>query len=173
MSRGFLLARVKHSNVRYWHLAGNVRFGLSADVRTRNMLDLKREKVLACPVKHAPATPYTHNELLQNSVLAEYYGGWRGQNSTIMHRPNCFLGAIARAPRRPVIAVSKQQPMQFGLRSRSSRSCCYWALASRLTNSVSTIRIFRRSTRASNIRSKKGASREYKEANSWDERADS
>ena len=38
--------------------------------------------------------------------------------STTMHRPNCFLGAIARAPRRSVIAVSKQQPMQFGLRSR-------------------------------------------------------
>ena len=82
-------------------------------------------------------------------------------------------GAIARAARRSVIAVSKQRPMQFGLRSRSSRSCCYWALASRLTNSVSTIRIFRHFTRASNIRSKKGASREYKEANSWDERADS
>jgi hypothetical protein len=36
------------------------------------MLDLNRKKVLACPVKHALGTPYTHNELFQNSVLAEY-----------------------------------------------------------------------------------------------------
>ena len=32
------------------------------------MLDLNREKVLACPVKHASGTPYTHNEFPQNSV---------------------------------------------------------------------------------------------------------
>src|SRR6476620_9707111 len=56
-----------------------------------------------------------------------------------------------------------------------SRNCpkrCYSARASRLTNGVSATRTFKHSTRASNIHSKKGVLREYKEASSRDERTD-
>ncbi len=36
-------------------------------------------KALACPVNQALETPYTYDELIQNSVLAEYSGGCSGQ----------------------------------------------------------------------------------------------
>ena len=48
----------------------NVHFGPPAHPH-EDMLDLKRDKALARPVKHALETPYTYNELFQKVVSAE------------------------------------------------------------------------------------------------------